>query len=116
MESQTAPATITYDDVPRTADERTTLLAMLRWQRATLERKCMGLSAEQLRMRSAEPSSLTLLGLVRHMADVERSWFRRTLNGEPISDLYTTPEDADADFNDIADADVDAAFSAWREE
>jgi len=58
-----------YAEIPRAADERVTLLAFLEWQRATLARKCDGLSAYRLRRRAAEPSTLSLLGLVRHMAD-----------------------------------------------
>ena len=56
------------EDTPHTGDERATLLGFLEWQRATLERKCAGLGPDQLRLRSVEPSSLSLLGLVRHMA------------------------------------------------
>ena len=62
--------------VPRVADERTMLEAWLDWHRQTLLMKCAGLSAEQLKLRSAAPSTLTLHGLVRHMAAVERDWFR----------------------------------------
>ena len=70
---------VQYADLPRDADERTTLITFLEWQRSTLARKCDGLTADQLRERTAAPSTLSLLGLVRHMADVERGWFRRTL-------------------------------------
>ena len=55
-----------YEDIPRNGDERSTLLAFLEWQRGTLGRKCAGLEPDQLRLRSAEPSTLSLLGLVRH--------------------------------------------------
>ena len=63
--------------VPRVADERAMLEGWLEYHRATLLMKCAGLDDEQLRLRSAEPSALSLLGLVRHMTDVERGWFRR---------------------------------------
>ena len=64
---------------PRSAPEREMLEAWLDFHRITLERKCSGLSPEQLRRRAVPPSSLSLLGLVRHMAEVERGWFRRAL-------------------------------------
>ena len=103
-----------YDEIPRNGDERSTLLAFLEWQRATLARKCAGLDAGQLRLRAAEPSTLTLLGLVRHMADVELGWFRRTLAGEDVADHYASDDDPDGDFNNVDSADVDEAFATWR--
>lgn len=105
-----------YDEIPRNGDERSTLLAFLAWQRATLARKCEGLDADQLRLRSAEPSTLSLLGLVRHMADVERGWFRSTLAGEEIDDRYSSDDDIDGDFDNVATADVEEAFASWHEE
>jgi uncharacterized damage-inducible protein DinB len=105
-----------YQEIPRTGDERSTLLAFLEWQRGTLARKCADLEPDQLRMRSAEPSTLSLLGLVRHMADVERGWFRRTLAGEDITDRFSTEDDPDGDFDNVETADVDEAFASWREE
>jgi uncharacterized damage-inducible protein DinB len=107
---------VQYIDIPRNDDERSTLLAFLEWQRETLERKCEGLDADQLRTRSAPPSSLSLLGLVRHMADVERGWFRRTLAGEEVGDIYSTEDDEDGDFDNVDTADVDEAFATWRDE
>jgi uncharacterized damage-inducible protein DinB len=107
---------VEYDEIPRTAGERETLLAFLRWQRDTLERKCAGLSSEQLRLRSAEPSSLSLMGLLRHVTDDERGWFRRTLAGEDIDDVYGRETEEDVDFNDIAAADGESTRRAWREE
>lgn len=105
-----------YAEIPRVADERVTLLAFLEWQRATLARKCEGLSAGQLRKRAVEPSTLSLLGLVRHLADVERGWFRRTLALEPVPDVFATAEDPDGDFNGVDQADPEEAFTAWRAE
>jgi uncharacterized damage-inducible protein DinB len=105
-----------YNEIPRNDDERITLLAFLEWQRETMARKCGGLSPEQMRRASVPPSNLTLLGLLRHMADVERGWFRRTLAGEDIEDRYATDDDPDGDFDNIADADPDEAFASWREE
>lgn len=105
-----------YQEIPRSGDERSTLLAFLEWQRETLARKCAGLAPDQLRIRSAEPSTLSLLGLVRHMADVERGWFRATLAGEDVPDRYSTDDDVDGDFNNVDTADVDEAFASWHEE
>jgi uncharacterized damage-inducible protein DinB len=107
---------VEYDEIPRNDDERSTLLGFLDWQRLTLSRKCEGLGPEQLRTRSAEPSTLSLLGLVRHMADVERGWVRRTLAGEDVEDRYSSDEDVDGDFDNVDTADVDEAFAAWHEE
>jgi uncharacterized damage-inducible protein DinB len=107
---------VEYQEIPRNGDERSTLLAFLEWQRETLARKCAGLTPDQLRIRSVEPSSLSLLGLVRHMADVERGWFRVTLAGEELPERYSTDDDVDGDFNNVDAADVDEAFASWHEE
>ncbi|WP_042373650.1 DinB family protein, partial [Streptacidiphilus neutrinimicus] len=102
---------------PTVGDEREVLTGVLDAQRATLEAKCAGLGAE-LADRSVPPSTLSLLGLVRHLADVERRWFRRALAGQEVPDRYATPEWPDADF-DAATGDpalIAAAWAAWREE
>jgi uncharacterized damage-inducible protein DinB len=101
---------------PFAAPERAMLAAWLDFHRATLARKCEGLADEQLRLMSVPPSSLSLLGLVRHMAEVERGWFRQVLAGEEVPDIYATEQDHEADFNGIADADVAAAFAVWTAE
>ncbi|MFF5973596.1 DinB family protein [Streptomyces sp. NPDC012769] len=101
---------------PRTADERATLTAMLQFQRDTLAAKCAGLTPEQLKTRAVAPSGLSLLGLVRHAAEVERGWFRNVINGEDSRSPWTPPGSTDwADF-DVDDADADEAFTVWREE
>jgi hypothetical protein len=69
-----------------------------------------------LRLRAVEPSTLSLLGLVRHMAEVERWWFRRRVAGEPIGDLYCTEASPDGDFDDIDSADPEADFAAFHAE
>ncbi|WP_344531148.1 DinB family protein [Streptomyces albiaxialis] len=98
------------------ADDRTSLTSFLDCQRATLALKCRGLTAGQLRSRAVPPSTLTLLGLVRHAASVERSWFRFVLNAEDVPTLWTGEAGgAQADF-DVENADVDEAFAAWQEE
>jgi uncharacterized damage-inducible protein DinB len=98
--------------------ERATLTDFLTAYRQTLELKCQGLDAEQLARRSVPPSNMSLLGLIRHMADVERHWFRQVLSGEDTPRRYRTVEDRDADFNG-ATADpavVSEAWAAWRQE
>jgi uncharacterized damage-inducible protein DinB len=103
---------------PTLADERTTLMEYLRWQRKTLELKCSGLEPADLARRSVEPSTMSLLGLVRHMADVERGWFRRRMARLDAPQYYRTPADPDGDFDGaVGDpAVVEEAFRRWREE
>jgi uncharacterized damage-inducible protein DinB len=101
---------------PRTGDERTLLEGWLDYHRDTLLMKCAGLTAEQLKQRSAEPSALTLLGLVRHMALVERTWFRNRAAGEDVPWLYCTDDNLDGDFDDVAGADAEADFATYRAE
>jgi uncharacterized damage-inducible protein DinB len=98
-----------------TGDERETLLGFLDWHRATLAWKCDGLDAEQLRRKASPPSQLSLLGLVRHMAEVERSWFRRVIGGEDVGLVYSETMDYQAAY-DADDADADEAFANWRAE
>ncbi|MFI6790420.1 DUF664 domain-containing protein [Nonomuraea sp. NPDC050383] len=102
---------------PATGDERWMLMDVLRAQRATLEMKCSGLDAE-LSRRSVQPSTLSLLGLVRHLTDVERRWFRHVLGGQDAQPLFSSPADPDGDFDGaVADpAVVAAAWEAWRAE
>ncbi|MBO0512160.1 DinB family protein [Streptomyces beijiangensis] len=103
---------------PRTTgDERQLLGDFLAAQRTTLETKCTGLEKE-LALRSVEPSTLSLLGLVRHMAGVERRWFRQALAGQDVPRLFHTEENPDEDFDGaVADPGVVAeAWEAWRAE
>jgi uncharacterized damage-inducible protein DinB len=99
-------------------DERATLDEFLRGQRLTLQLKCEGLDAEQLARRAVEPSTMSLLGLLRHMAEVERSWFRRRFAGQDVPKRYQSEAAPDADFDGaVADpAVVDEAWAAWQEE
>jgi uncharacterized damage-inducible protein DinB len=99
-------------------DERSVLADYLRRYRLTLEMKCADLDAEQLARRSVPPSTLSLLGLVRHMAEVERSWFRRTLAGQDVTPLYRTTASRDEAFDGARpdDAVVQEAWAAWRAE
>jgi hypothetical protein len=96
------------------AGEREMLDGWLEHHRGILTWKCEGLTAEQLRQRAAPPSALSLLGLVRHMAEVERGWFRQVFLGEDVPDLYDRSTDEDADFNDVDQADLAEAFSAFE--
>jgi uncharacterized damage-inducible protein DinB len=98
--------------------ERDTLLDYLRHYRLTLEMKCEGLDAEQMARRSVPPSTLSLLGLVRHMAKVEHSWFRRVLEQQPIDRIYWSEDNRDLDFDGaVADpAVVEDAWTSWRRE
>ena len=101
-------------------DERTTLLWFLDEHRRILARKAEGLTDEQART-TIPPSDLSLLGLIRHMADVERSWFRRALTGEtdagPIFYAAGHPDgDDDGDFHAPTDATLADAFTAYWQE
>jgi uncharacterized damage-inducible protein DinB len=98
--------------------ERAVLTAYLRDYRLTLELKCAGLDADAMACRSVPPSNLSLLGLVRHLAETERSWFRRTMAGTDAPRLYRTPERPNADFDDAVPdpAVVARAWAAWRAE
>ena len=96
---------------PRSAPEREMLEAWLDFHRITLERKCSGLSPEQLRRRAVPPSSLSLLGLVRHMAEVERGWFRRALANEDAPPHYRSDHDPNGAFDHVDTADVAKAIS-----
>ncbi|MEV6167483.1 DinB family protein [Streptomyces sp. NPDC051954] len=99
-----------------TADERTMLEGWLEYHRQTLAVKCEGLSDAQLRTASVEPSELSLLGLVRHMADVERSWFRRVLADEDAGPIYYSEEDLDGEFH-LTEADTwEEARATWQAE
>jgi uncharacterized damage-inducible protein DinB len=111
----TAPE-ITRVSEPVLGDERHILEGYLDWHRQTLSFKCAGLTAEQLKTASVEPSNLTLLGLVRHMAEVERWWFRRRAAGLDVGDLYCSDESQDGDFDDVATADAPADFATFAEE
>jgi hypothetical protein len=93
------------------------LLGYLRYYRLTMEMKCADLNAEQLARRSVPPSTMSLLGLLRHLAEGERH-FRRVMAGEDAPKLYCTDEDRDGDWNGaIADpAVVDDAWRQWRAE
>jgi uncharacterized damage-inducible protein DinB len=89
----------------------------LEWHRQTLLTKLAGLTAEQLKLASVEPSNLTLLGLLRHMTEVERSWFRTRAAGDPAATLvYCSTDNPHGDFDDIALADAEADYATYLAE
>ena len=99
------------------ADERTMLEAWLEFHRLTLVLKCEGLDGAALKIRPVSSSNLSLHGLVRHMAEVERNWFQRALlqrTDQPPR--YPGPYEADPDLVPLDDADWDADLAAWHQE
>jgi uncharacterized damage-inducible protein DinB len=101
---------------PWTGDERALLEWLLDFHRLTLLHKCAGLTAEQLAARPAEPSALSLAGLVRHMTEVERGWFRRGFARQPAEPAYCTSERPDADFEDADAARARLDLAAYQRE
>ncbi len=107
------------DDVAA-SDERTTLMAFLDYHRAVLARKATGLTDEQARLATCPPSDLTMLGLIRHAADVERGWALRSMAGGDAAPIYygaSHPDgDPDGDFHPPSDATVAEALDTfWSE-
>jgi uncharacterized damage-inducible protein DinB len=102
--------------VPPVADEREMLEAWLDFHRQTLLGKCAGLTEDQLKERAAPPSVLSLLGLVRHMAEVERGWFRRRVNGEDVEFQFSSEDDPAGEFDHVEAADAERDFAAYRAE
>ncbi|MFC4150170.1 DinB family protein [Micromonospora mangrovi] len=100
---------------PLRAGERETLRAFLDYHRATLAQKCAGLTDEELRLRASPPSTLSLLGLVRHMAEVERAWFRRVIAGEDVPLVWSATDDYQEAY-DATGASRAEAFEAWQRE
>jgi Protein of unknown function (DUF664) len=103
---------------PVTADERATLDGLLEWHRSTFVWKCAGLTGEQLARRPVPPSSLSLLGLIRHLTDTERAWFRRRVGGLPLPEAYARPDRPEAAFEDAdpvsAEADLTRLTEEWE--
>jgi uncharacterized damage-inducible protein DinB len=111
----TAPD-VTLPEGPLTGDERPILEAFLNWHRAYLLHKCAGLRGEQLALRPVPPSNLSLLGLVRHMAKVERRWFRERLAGQELAPMYDPSLGHDADFEDLDPDRAEAEYQQLIEE
>ncbi|HEX3390347.1 MAG TPA: DinB family protein [Streptosporangiaceae bacterium] len=111
----TAP-TPTPADGPTTGDDRTILEGYLNWQRSTLLSICAGLTGEQLARRPIPSSNLSLLGLIRHLAKVERIWFRQRAAGQPVPPMYDPALGKDADFNDAVAAGAETDLARLRAE
>ncbi len=116
MTTEWTAATVERTEPERIAGERESLEQWLDFHRATLMTKCAGLTSDQLKARSVPPSALSLLGLVRHMTDVERGWFRMHAGGEQIEYLYSTDDNVNGDFDDLDDADPAADLETYRRE
>lgn len=111
------PADDPREEVADGVDERTTLEEFLRLYRLTLQMKCADLDPVQLASRSVPPSTMSLLGLLRHMADVERYWFRQVMARVQAPLNHRKGEDSDAWNGAVADpVVVEEAWAAWREE
>jgi uncharacterized damage-inducible protein DinB len=113
---------ITKDDIvrldpPPIGTEKELLTAFLDFHRETLLLKCAGLTAQQLAVQGVEPSTLSLLGLLRHLSDVERSWFRVRIAGEDITPgTYWSDADPDGDFDNLDSAPLPQVLRTYRDE
>ncbi|WP_243057683.1 DinB family protein [Nocardioides sp. SR21] len=111
--------TWTDDDrprIPRVAGEREALIAYLDYYRATVEMKCRGLTSAQARARAMPPSTMSLHGVVRHLAGVERWWFQQNFERRDVPHLYFEADHPDMDFDPPPDADFAADLAVWRAE
>jgi hypothetical protein len=113
----TAPDVVRTDE-PFVGDERVMLQGFLDFGRKTLLLKCSGLTGAQLAERATPPSTLSLLGLVRHVTEVERTWFRRRFGGEAVGGLYQRASRPEAAFEDVdpdrAEQDIAALVAEWQ--
>ncbi|OKI05004.1 Mini-circle protein [Streptomyces sp. CB02923] len=100
---------------PLVGGEREILTGYLEWHRATFELKCSGVPAERLSERTVPPSGMSLHGLIRHLAGVERWWFHLQFAGERTPMLYYSDEDPDQDFGELS-GDPAQALEVWREQ
>ncbi|MEU1757212.1 DinB family protein [Micromonospora matsumotoense] len=100
---------------PLRAGERETLRAFLDFHRATLAMKCEGLTDEELRRQAVPSSQLTLLGLLRHLAEVERAWFRRVIDAEDVPLLWSDTGDYQQAYDPTGSTGAEA-FEAWQRE
>ena len=107
---------VTRMDEPMNAGERESLEGWLTLHRSTLLYKCAGLTSEQLAERSVPPSSLSLLGLVRHLAYVEQVWFRIRFARQDLELLFSKAQDPDADFNDVDPSQAASDYATFRAE
>lgn len=106
----------TVSEPPEDADERTLLTGLLDYYRATLGWKCEGLSDEQFRARSVPPSNLSLLGLLRHMAEVEPWWFATHVGGADYMPEYFDDAEPNRDFDGLNDHEPADVLARWKRE
>jgi hypothetical protein len=112
----TAPTPPDLVDGPLAGDDRPILQGFLAWERNTLLNICAGLTGEQLASRAIESSNLSLLGLLRHLAKVERIWFRRRAGAQDIGPLYDPELGKDHDYDDLDPTLAEADFARYDEE
>ena len=105
---------IPRDDPDLEAGELDALGQYLDFHRATLEMKCAGLTDEELKHRAVPASNLTLLGLVRHLTDVEYGWFSEWLDGQPERSRYFTPDDPNGDFDNLDSQPLRDVWAAYH--
>jgi len=98
-------------DEPFTGDERSMLDGLLDYYRAAVLARCAGLGGSDLARRSLPPSTMSLLGIIRHLTDVERHWFRRRFAGERLPGAYATDADPDASFNNIGNDNAESDYA-----
>jgi len=110
MESIPAPLRVEPVDY---GPERTSLEGYLDYYRATLLLKCAGLSFDELKRRSVAPSTLSLLGLLRHMTRVEQTWFDVRFSGNDVARHYSDPQDPDAVFNDLDGSSLEEVYDLY---
>jgi uncharacterized damage-inducible protein DinB len=112
----TAPSVPRFDP-PYIADERTRFDSWLDFHRATLLRKCAGLTGQELAQRPVASSELSLLGLLRHMAANERIWFRIRFARAGVDDLYYSPDHPEgAEFALVDPAAAQTDYATYLEE
>jgi uncharacterized damage-inducible protein DinB len=109
-----APDVVRAEDGPTAGPERPILQAMLDWHRTTLLSKCSGLTGDQLADRTVPPSGLSLLGLIRHMTKVERTWIRIRFAGEQVEPPFG--DDKQAEFTEQDPARAAADYARLTEE
>jgi uncharacterized damage-inducible protein DinB len=106
------------DNVHRHGDERSTLAFYLGWLRQTMELKCQDLGPDDLARRVVPPSTMSLLGIVRHLTEVERRWFRRWMAGQDVGPYFYSDAEPEGDFDGaVPDAKVvEDSFRKWHDE
>jgi hypothetical protein len=101
---------------PPNGSEREIVLGWLAFHRDALNAKCAGLTPQQLVIASAPPSDLTLLGLVRHLTEMERAYLNQPLRGLAVELLYCTDAEPDGDIGSVRAETAEADLARWHEE